>query len=431
MKICLLGATFSTNNMGVGALTAGTIETILYHDPDAEICLLDYGKERLTYQFRYKGRVIPVRLINLRFSKKVYLNNNIALLLLLSLIIRMIPSSKVKEKIYSFNEYLHQIAQADIFASIAGGDSFSDIYGMARFYYVSLPQLLVLFMGKKLYLLPQTLGPFKGTIAKLVARYILRRSRLIYSRDYAGLEEMQKLLGKENISHKLKFCYDVGFVIDAVKPQRLDVNNDILRKKRVKPLVGVNVSGLLFMGGYTQNNMFDLKTDYRVLVNEIIHFMIKEKKASVLLVPHVFGSGDNPESDSVVCEKIYHELKSVYGDQISLVRGRYNQNEIKYIIGLCDFFIGSRMHACIAALSQCIPAVTIAYSKKFIGVMQTIGVAELVADPRKLEKDEILSIIDEAFEKRASLKGHLEKTMPLVKGTVHNLFREIYSIFNA
>ncbi|MBW2647335.1 MAG: hypothetical protein JRE23_14395 [Deltaproteobacteria bacterium] len=28
---------------------------------------------------------------------------------------------------------------------------------------------------------------------------------------------------------------------------------------------------------------------------------------------------------------------------------------MKYSIGLCDFFIGARMHSAIAALSQCAP----------------------------------------------------------------------------
>jgi polysaccharide pyruvyl transferase WcaK-like protein len=83
------------------------------------------------------------------------------------------------------------------------------------------------------------------------------------------------------------------------------------------------------------------------------------------------------------------------------------------------------MHACIAALSQNVPTISIAYSRKFAGVMQTIGVENLVADPRKLEKDEIIGIIDDAFEQRASLRGHLETTMPRVKETVLNLFAEI------
>ena len=55
-KILLLGATFSTSNMGVGALTAGTIKCILHRFPDAEIFLLDYGKKKQTYDFQLNNK---------------------------------------------------------------------------------------------------------------------------------------------------------------------------------------------------------------------------------------------------------------------------------------------------------------------------------------------------------------------------------------
>jgi len=84
-------------------------------------------------------------------------------------------------------------------------------------------------------------------------------------------------------------------------------------------------------------------------------------------------AGTGGECDSPVCDRGFEALRDKYPDRIGVVRGQYSPSEIKYIIGSCDFFIGARMHACIAALSQGIPAVAIAYSDKFTGVMQTVG----------------------------------------------------------
>jgi len=424
-KIILLGATFSTSNMGVGALTAGTIKCILHRFPDAEIFLLDYGKENQTYNFQLDNRIIPVQLLNMRFSKKIYLKNNIAVLLLFSLALKLIPSQKIRNSLISNNFYLKHISESDIAASIAGGDSFSDIYGLSRFFYVTLPQLLVLFMGKKLVLLPQTLGPFKEKLSRVIARYILNRADITYSRDYTGIEEMKRFLGRGFNTSRIRFCYDVGFALDPVKPDKMDMDGLLEKKRDGSCVAGLNISGLLFMGGYTENNMFGLKIDYRKFVYDLIDFLIHKKNAVVLLVPHVFGSQGHLESDSVVCEKIYDELKNKYKDNIYLTRGSYTQSEIKYIIGLCNFFIGSRMHACIAALSQNIPSVAIAYSKKFFGVMQSIGIESLVADPRILGQEEIFNIIDEVYEHRDSISKQLEQTMPQVKETALNLFQDI------
>ncbi|MGZ8831280.1 MAG: polysaccharide pyruvyl transferase family protein, partial [Thermoanaerobaculia bacterium] len=88
------------------------------------------------------------------------------------------------------------------------------------------------------------------------------------------------------------------------------------------------------------------------------------------------------------------------------------------IIGLCDFFVGARMHACIAALSQSIPTVAIAYSDKYTGVLESIGVGQLVADPRHLGIDAIIGIVDNAFEHRDAIRAHLRQVMPLVRNEV-------------
>jgi polysaccharide pyruvyl transferase WcaK-like protein len=129
------------------------------------------------------GRTVTVNLVNMRFSKKFYLKNNIALLILLSWILRIVPFRNIREKIIAGNACLARTREANIVAALSGGDSFSDIYGLGRFLYVALPQLFTLSMGKDLVLLPQTIGPFRTAIARRIAAYIISKSRLVYSRD--------------------------------------------------------------------------------------------------------------------------------------------------------------------------------------------------------------------------------------------------------
>ena len=76
--------------------------------------------------------------------------------------------------------------------------------------------------------------------------------------------------------------------------------------------------------------------------------------------------------------EVYEELHDKYHGSLGYLSGVYDQSEIKHIIGQCDFFIGSRMHACIGAVSQNIASVSIAYSNKFRGVMETVGMDEYV-----------------------------------------------------
>lgn len=425
LKIGLLGASLGTDNLGVSALAAGAVRCILHRFPQAEVFFLDYRKESCTHHLALEGQRIGIPIVNMRFSKKFYLANHIAPLILFAFVLKLIFFQKLRHRLIAGNACLRHIHGADLIASIAGGDSFSDIYGLGRLFYVALPQFLVLLLGKRLVLLPQTIGPFRARFSRAIARFILNRAERVYSRDFQGVPECEALARRDHKKGQFSVCYDVGFVLEPAAPPRLDVAGLALSKPEGSALVGLNVSGLLYMGGYTRNNMFGLKANYKEILDPLIELLIRNRNANVLLVPHVFGDAQGSESDLIVCRKIYEDLKDRYSGRIGLVRGRYNQSEIKFIIGKCDFFVGSRMHACIAAISQNIPAVAIAYSDKFVGVMQTVGVESLVADARILDHRQILDLVQQAFERREVLRRQLEHIMPQLQQTVLNLLNEM------
>ena len=167
VKVCILGASFRCGG-SIGALTGGIIRSILSWSPDAEITLLDYGDEEDRIIYLHEGKPVPISIANIRFSKKFYLRNNIALLLLKALLLRAFPA-QIRAKLVAGSPALRCIQEARIVGSVAGGDSFSDIYGIPRFLYMSLPQLLVLVIGKPLVQLPQTYGPFKNCVVRVIA----------------------------------------------------------------------------------------------------------------------------------------------------------------------------------------------------------------------------------------------------------------------
>jgi len=420
VRVGILGASFDTGNLGVGALAFGSVKCVLAQHPDAGVFLLDYAKRPSLRVVKIDGKEIVVPTVNLRFSWKAYLTNNIASLIATAALLRLIPIRRLREWMITKNNCLSQIYNADFLAAISGGDSFSDIYGFERLLYVSLPQILVLVMGKKLLLLPQTIGPFKTGLGRLIARAILQGADRIYSRDWLGLRQVEAMLGHGR-SSKASFCYDVGFILDPVPPQKQEFCRLLAPNERKTPLVGLNVSGLLYMGGYNRRNMFGLQMNYQELIDELIEFLVAKRQTSVLLVPHVMGGGLDTEGDIHACRSVYEKLRDRYGDRLGWIQDNYDQSEIKHVIGQCDFFIGSRMHACIAAVSQHVPAVCIAYSDKFIGVMEAIGIEDMVADARRLSTNEILGIVAESYDRRAALRQQLAMKMPQVRKTVLNL----------
>jgi colanic acid/amylovoran biosynthesis protein len=418
-QILLLGAGYSTRNMGVWALASGAIASALHSFPEAQVRLFDYAREGRIHTVKHPGGTARVELVNIRFSKNVVLKNNIARLLVTALVLRAIPSNSWREQILEKNPYLKTIAQADLIGSIAGGDSFSDIYGLGRLVYVSLPQVLVLLMRKSLVLLPQTLGPFNGVLARMIARYILRRAHVVYARDRESLKSVELLVGRN--SSRLHLSYDMAFGLEPIPPSKSKLAH-LRNIDACRPLVGLNVSGLLYMGGYTQDNMFDLKADYRDLIREIIRFFAQQHNAHVVLIPHVLGDASNSESDGTVSLEIHREMSQECRERLHLLEGEYDHQQIKYVIGQCDFFLGSRMHACIGALSQCVPALGLAYSRKFRGVFASINSEDLVIDLAIHEREEVMRRIEAAYQQREEVRKRLKKRVPEVKSAVLDLF---------
>jgi len=422
MKVCLLGAAFDTGNLGVSALAESSIKIILNRWPGAEVTLLGSGSEDGEHRLQISGRQVRVSVMRMRFCKNVFLRSHFCVLLLNALVLKVMPWKSVGHLLSAINPYVKRLLETDKVFDITGGDSFSDIYGLRRFLiYGFLQKWLVTLFGKELILLPQTYGPCKRRITRLMARCVLKRASAAYARDRNGVAYGQSLLGRHSVNGKVRFMPDVAFVLDCREPERIDVGS--LREARTKDsiVVGLNISGLLFNGGYTQENMFGLKTDYRDLVYSVVEFLMTDKRALVLLVPHVFTPNWSVEDDPGACLHVYETLGEKYPGRLFLARGPYDHSGIKHVIGLCDFFIGSRMHACIAALSQSIPTVAIAYSRKFQGVFETIGLEDCVADASRCSKDELLSLVRTALERRQRTREHLDKVIPEVKANIMSM----------
>ena len=416
--VAVLGAPFETGNHGVSALASGTISAIRHGLPNARVIMLDYGHEPVTWTEHTGAGAVQVELLNIRFSKKLFLPNNVARLILLAGLIRLVPVKSWRRKLAAKSRWLSRIVKADFNLSLNGGDSFSDIYGLARLAYVVLPQLLVLLLERPLIQMPQTHGPFKTRTARAVARYLLNNSTLVYSRDHEGVAVVRDLLGSSG--QAARFAYDMGFALEPLPPAG-DIPEQLRLLKTKGPLIGFNASGLLTTGGYSGKNMFGLKADYWQLIDTVLAQLLADPANQILLVPHVFGAESNNESDTAACTQIIARYGTRYAGRLHYFPSYLDHHETKFLIGQCDFFLGSRMHACIGALSQCVPAVGLAYSRKFAGVMELVGDGAAVIDLRTADLPDISGAVSKAWEKRTVMRQSLLDCMPALKRSVLSL----------
>lgn len=425
-KICLLGADYENTNLGIRALITGALFAIDTKYSNAEVQILDYRSDPREFIFELPSKSARVEMLNIRFSKKLWQKNHIARLIATAQLLKLVPSSLLRRKLVSRNPWLQALMQADYVLSLSYGDSFSDIYGLRRFIYVSLPQVLALLLNRPLVQLPQTIGPFRSRFCMAVAKWILSKSELVYLRDEEAVKAIRDLVPACRAG-RVRFCPDLGFVVPPKILTQMDPPLEVVFSHR--PVVGFNVSGLLYLGGYTRKNMFGLASDYKALVRKVISYFIEGKGATVLLVPHVVSHPGEGEVDSLACNELFQELKQSYSGRLFTLQSKYDEREVKHLIAQCDFFIGARMHACIAALSQCVPVAAMAYSGKFIGVLRSVGMQTAVVDLRTLPTDEVLASLGSIYDSREALKSVLRKHVPIVQQAVCDLFNDFSSDF--
>ena len=278
--------------------------------------------------------------------------------------------------------------EADFILDIGQGDSFSDIYGKERFFQIDMIHQLAKKYGIKYCILPQTIGPFNSSEIRKIANDSIKNATLCMVRDKQSQEYVQKYVP---LQKHIDEYVDMAFFLPYVKKEFS--SNSIH--------VGINVSGLLWNGGYTKNNQFGLRCDYKDLVRQIIRLFLKEENVIIHLIPHVLHAKRILENDYSVSVDLKEEFCS---ERLVLAPFFFSPMEAKsYIAGL-DFFIGARMHATIAAFSSGVPVVPMAYSRKFNGLfMDTLNYKYMVDMKTDSDKDS-LHIVQNAFEQRIELK---------------------------
>ena len=305
IRVCLIMHSTRSDNLGVGALTVSEVAILRGIAADLgralEITAIDWKDARAPY---VTGPDIRVVGLDGRFLAN--------------------PGG-----------FLATVRRADLVVDIGAGDSFADIYGPRRLNRIFAMKALVHLAGTPLVVAPQTIGPFTRGLSKRLARWSLGRSALVATRDALSTAALRDLGYQGAVIE----ASDVALRLPYDPPEH---------RPEGPPRVGLNVSGLLMAGGYTGRNELGIGLDYPRLIADLIGDF-RARGAEVHLVPHVIvHTGPmQGEDDWRACQRLAADHPGTV-----LAPAFDSPSAAKtYIAGL-DFFLGARMHACIAAFSS-------------------------------------------------------------------------------
>lgn len=250
-----------------------------------------------------------------------------------------------------------EIKNLDLAFDITYGDNFSDIYLSDFVYKTTLVKNITIKCKVPLVLLPQTYGPFKSKKIAKMAKKAIDRSLIVYSRDKLSIDYIKTLSKRE-----VKLTTDLAFLLPYKK-----VMND-----SEKPKLGLNISGLLWKGGFNSDNQFKLTVDYKKYIISIIEKFKDEYE--IHLIPHVIETVPySIDGDLWIADELCAQYQGI-------IKAPAFKNAVEaksYISGM-DVFVGARMHSTVAAFSSGVAVIPFSYSRKFEGLYGNLGYPYIV-----------------------------------------------------
>ncbi|MFA7439343.1 MAG: polysaccharide pyruvyl transferase family protein [Sphingomonadaceae bacterium] len=289
---------------------------------------------------------------------------------------------------FSPGGYWKALGDLDLMLDISAGDSFTDIYPDKRFLYMVTTKELCVLKGVPLVLSPQTIGPFSRQPHTAVARHVMERAKAVFARDPLSLEAVQGIAPKARAFEAI----DVAFALPFER-----------RPKGPGIRAGINVSGLLYSGGYGGANDYGLTIDYRAFTEQLIEALLQRPGVTVELIPHVNTPRIPRDDDGAAIDA----LKQRYPEVVRVPAFASPSAAKSWISGL-DFLVGGRMHATIAAYSAGTPVLPVSYSRKFEGLYRALDYPWLIP-ARGFTTARALEYALDAFDRRAELAADLHR----------------------
>jgi colanic acid/amylovoran biosynthesis protein len=394
LKVALTGIT-GTRNRGVEAIIVPTIEQLRQRNPDLNIDLLSWTPDYDKIQLRPYG-------VNVRLEKD-YIRPSTRERWLS----KILPGYKLKTPL---------ICTAST-AIVTGGDLFGSDYGLNSIKRHLRPLEIALDAGVPVVFLAQSIGPFKTEVEAELWLSVARRAKFVSVRESLSYKYVTTSLGLSE--SQVKLTADPAFLLEI--PESIVLKNlfDGYGLNRNRPVIAVAASNAICRYSDGDNEKHLLSWE------KVIHMIINELEADVLLIPHV-QEVSLFNNDRFITTELLRKFD--FDPRIKIAGAEHTASEFKGLISCCEMVIGERMHSCFAGLSSGICTVAVGYSVKAEGVMTDLFGTDYVEngllipvqdfiDPKKACES-----IKNAWNSRVRVVETLQKQLPQFKQAAAAIF---------
>lgn len=318
--------------------------------------------------------------------------------LIISLLILSKVTRKIAVNLLSKNdrETIKTIKECD--ACFVKGGGFIHSYGKLTesytiyysLYHIALAQSL----GKPVFIMPNSFGPFKGFAVEKMVKNVLSKCYLVTVRESISSEVLDKI----NVKHSI--FPDLGFFLEK-ENRNANAITKLREEREGYKLVGITARPYRFP------SCENPEEKYEKYINDLVLFSkwLYTNKYLPVFVDHTL-SNNTHESDRAAIDKVCQNLDEENYAIIS--NDSYNCKDLKEIYSMFDYVIGTRFHSVIFSLSEKIPSIAVTYGgNKGQGIMQDIGLEEFAIPMNEFDYKKIKSMFEILVENNCEIRKKL------------------------
>lgn len=294
----------------------------------------------------------------------------------------------------------------------------TDLYYL---YYGLYNLLLAKRLNKKIIIMPNSFGPFKGKLEKKIVKKVLSKCELIYARETSSKHYLSNLLNQ-----KVNLSPDLGFYIKNYEKYK---EYNFPEIKELSNKVAVTMRPYRFPEGGNSEEKYNF---YIKEMSEVSKGLI-EKGYHPVFIAHTLGPSAH-EDDRIAIESVIDLLKD---NDVSNKSFTYIDDEkmdcykITSLYSHMDFIIGTRFHSVIFAMTSLVPAIAISYSgHKTTGIMSDMGLEEYTVDIGTISKEDILNKFDNLVSNKVEVQNKIKDYLEKAESEKNILISKLKSILN-
>lgn len=255
------------------------------------------------------------------------------------------------------------------------------IIGLYTIYYQLYHIKLALKMNKKVYVMPNSFGPFKSNRTAKMVNDVLDKCKVVTARESISASKKSNGLKRD-----IELYPDLAFFLNQTNQEQIK----IYLKDKFNLNFKDNRYVAITVRPYRFYNSDDPEKKYQEYKNSFMKFIkyLENKNYVPLLVVHTRAENDH-END----ERCIKEISQMLNDDRYIIVDDKNLNckDLKAVYSCCEYIVGTRFHSVIFSIANKVPAIAITYGgNKGDGIMKDMQLSDYAIKISDLNFEELV-----------------------------------------